>query len=86
MVQSFRVVGPNLWGWLVKTGIPHQQNGNDYGIFAMAFAEHCVHHRSINFTKGDIPYFHSKIVVEIFKRSWQLNANRLGLTDLGDFP
>ncbi|RWR88564.1 Ulp1 protease family, catalytic domain-containing protein [Cinnamomum micranthum f. kanehirae] len=66
---------PYLWGWLVKTGIPCQENGNDCGVFALAFAKHCVHRRSINFTQEDISYFHSKIVIEIFKRSWRLNAN-----------
>ena len=84
--SHFRSLDTYLWVWLVKTGISRQQNRNDCGIFTMAFAKHCVHRRSINFTQENIPYFHSKIVIEIFKMSWQLNANILGLTDLSDFP
>lgn len=77
---------PFMWSWLERTDIPRQDNYNDCGLFAMAFAAHCVHRLPLKFNQSHIPYFRSKIVVEIFKRSWQLNANRLGLTELTDSP
>ena len=45
------------------------------------FAEHCIFHRSINFTEANMMYCRQQIVIEIFKRSWELNAHQLGLDE-----
>ena len=58
----------------VKTNIPHQDNGNNCGVFTLAFIEHCVFRRPVNFTQADIAYYRSKIVVDIFKRCWKTNT------------
>lgn len=77
---------PFPWLILEKTNIPRQNHTSDCGVFALAFSSPYVHCLPIAFMQSDMRYFRSKIVVEIFKRSWQLNTNRLGLTHLAAFP
>ncbi|RWR97172.1 serine/threonine-protein phosphatase 7 long form [Cinnamomum micranthum f. kanehirae] len=74
---------PWVWTNVTKTDIPYQQNGTDCGFFAIGYAEHCIHRRPIRFTQADIPYYRRKILIEIFKRSWLMNADRL---QLPNFP
>ena len=59
MYMHFGWIDPFLWTTLIKKDIPHQHNGNDCGVFAVAFEEHYVHRRPITFTQADIPYFRS---------------------------
>ena len=71
-----------VWTLLVKTKIPYQDNGNDCGVFALAFAQHLAARMPIAFTSSDIPYYQSKIVIDIYARSWELNNNRLPIDPL----
>ena len=66
----------------MKTKIPYQENGNDCGVFALAFAEHCAAHRDIKFKQSDIMYYRSRIVVDIYGYSWELNSDRLNIDPL----
>ena len=59
----------HVWPLLVKTKIPYQENDNDCGVFALASVDHYASGRPINFTHVDIPYWRSKIVVDIYSRS-----------------
>ena len=77
---------PFLWTIIIKEDIPHQNNGNDCGVFVVVFAKHCVHRCPITFMQANISYFHSRIDIELFKRSWQVNANRLNLPELLNLP
>ncbi|RWR76672.1 sentrin-specific protease 1-like protein [Cinnamomum micranthum f. kanehirae] len=86
LTKRFRDYGwgePWVWTNVTKTNIPYQQNGMDCGFFAIGYAEHCIHRRPIRFTQADIPYYRRKILIEIFKRSWLMNADRL---QLPNFP
>ena len=72
----------NMWTLVVKTKKPYQENGNDCGVFALAFAEHCATCREIKFKQSDIMYFRSKIVIDIYGFSWELNSDRLDIDPL----
>ena len=79
--NSYGWADPFIWTINVKTNIPLQDNGYDCGVFAVVFTEHCIFRHPINFTQADMMYYRQRIVIEIFKRSWELNAYRLGLIE-----
>ncbi|RWR93338.1 serine/threonine-protein phosphatase 7 long form isoform X1 [Cinnamomum micranthum f. kanehirae] len=60
---------PMNWTMTTKTDIPLQDNGNDCGLFACAFAEHCVYRCPIEFTQSDFPYYRQRIIIDIFEQN-----------------
>eukprot|EP00268_Persea_americana_P047405 TRINITY_DN4937_c0_g1_i8.p1 TRINITY_DN4937_c0_g1~~TRINITY_DN4937_c0_g1_i8.p1 ORF type:complete len:105 (+),score=9.59 TRINITY_DN4937_c0_g1_i8:60-374(+) len=70
---------PWVWSMDVKADILCQQNGSDCSVFTCAFVEHYIFRRPVRFTQADMPYFRPRILIEISKRSWKLNGNRLNL-------
>ncbi|XXG41300.1 hypothetical protein AAC387_Pa01g1791 [Persea americana] len=79
--SSFLYGWTQPWMWLldVRADIPYQDNGSDCSVFACAFAEHYIFRRPVRFTQADMPYFRRLILIDIFKRNWELNGNRLDL-------
>ena len=67
---------PSEWQLVQVKEIPRQQNGNDCGVFALAFAE--ILSKGLEVTKSsffqrDIPYFRQQIKYDIL-RLWKTNA------------
>ena len=84
--MDFGWSAPMMWTITTNTDIPFQDNGNDCGLFACAFAEHCIYRRPIEFTRLDIPYYRRRIVIDIFEQNWIRNAPKLNLPPLPDLP
>ncbi|KAJ8649408.1 hypothetical protein MRB53_002431 [Persea americana] len=71
---------PTHWP-TIPHACPKQDNKDDCGVFVMAYAEHLVFGRPMQFTQNDMWFYRQKIVHDIYYKQWENSGFLESLTD-----